>query len=179
MNAAMAQAITQSQVIVSHPISHSLQLLGHSVILGIMLMGITIWVAGRVRDIPTNSDPKEDPVLTPGELVTHSSNVLFLCFGMTGVMILVSDNLARAFAIGAAIALVRFRIRVDQKGLSSSLLFGVLTGMACGVDRVWIAWATTVSFGLLNIFVVGLARHVANERTAHHRPRLQEPTPIL
>ena len=69
-------------------------------------------------------------------MVLGSANVLFLCFGMTGIMILVNNNLARAFAIGAAIAVIRFRIKFDGKGLGSSLFFGVLVGMACGVGQV-------------------------------------------
>ncbi|MCM2323160.1 MAG: hypothetical protein NDJ90_07835 [Oligoflexia bacterium] len=78
-----------------------------------------------------------------------SASVLFVCVGMTSVMILVNDNLARAFAIGAAIALIRFRVKMAGKFIGVGLFYAVLTGMACGLDRVDIAWSLALLFGIL------------------------------
>ncbi len=72
-----------------------------------------------------------------------ASNLLFLCVGLTGLMLLVNDNLARAFAIAAAIALVRFRVKLDQKSINASLLFAILAGMACGLNSIELAWTAT------------------------------------
>ncbi len=86
-----------------------------------------------------------------------ASNLLFLCVGLTGLMLLVNDNLARAFAIAAAIALVRFRVKLDQKSINASLLFAILAGMACGLDAIELAWTSTgiyiALFALLLLFV--------------------------
>ena len=92
--------------------------------------------------------------LSYAELILGSANVLFLCFGMTGMMILVNNNLARAFAIAAAIAVVRFRIKMDSQGLSTALFFGVLVGMACGVGQVVTGGIMTVAYGILQMVVV-------------------------
>lgn len=77
------------------------------------------------------------------QLLLGSANLLFLCVGLTGTTLLIGDNLVRAFAIVAALALIRFRVKLDQKSLSASVLFGVLAGMACGLQEVGLAWIMT------------------------------------
>ena len=107
---------------------------------------------------PTNVKPraqgKGDETL---QMFLGASNLLFLCVGLSGLMLLVNDNLARAFAIAAAIALVRFRIKLDQKSINASLLFAILAGMACGLDATGLAWMSTgiyiALFVVLLIFV--------------------------
>ncbi len=84
-------------------------------------------------------------------------------------MILVNDSLARAFAIGAAIALVRFRIKVAGKFLSAALFYGVLAGMACGVSRVDLAWLLTVVF-CVSLFAVFQLRRYAARKAAAEAP---------
>jgi hypothetical protein len=133
----------------------AMQLLTHSVVLGLFLMLLTAWGTGQVARRFAGSASEEK--ISSAEIILGSANVLFLCFGMSGVMLLVSNNLARAFAIGAAIALVRFRIKVNAKTLSMALFYGVLVGMACGVDQVHIAWGITVAFGVLESAVIGIA----------------------
>lgn len=108
---------------------------------------------------PTNvtSKPKASKPDDTLKMFLGASNLLFLCVGLAGLMLLVNDNLARAFAIAAAIALVRFRIKLDQKSINASLLFAILAGMACGLDAIELAWTSTgiyiVLFTLLIIFV--------------------------
>ncbi len=104
----------------------------------------------------SKTDQETPTVLTYPELILGSANVLFLCFGMTGIMILVNNNLARAFAIGAAVAMVRFRIKFDAQGLGSTLFFGVLVGMACGVGQPLTAFVITVAYGILQMIVIFL-----------------------
>jgi hypothetical protein len=134
----------------------------HAVGAGALLMLITacgtIWASSRIGG--------EESDGSPAEIVLNSANVLFLSFGMAGVMLLVNNNLARAFAIGAAIALVRFRIKVSSKTLSMALFYGVLAGMACGVDRVHLAWGMVVTFGLLQLFVLFIAGLLSRKRAA-------------
>lgn len=127
-----SQALAGSAI----PIGEVLRLFGHAIGVGGVLSVLT-WAAGRKFNGGN------------GDLVLSSASVVFLCLGMTAVMILVNDNLARAFAIGAAIALVRFRVKVAGKFLGVGLLYGVLTGMACGVGRTDVAWLVTGCFGLL------------------------------
>lgn len=172
---------------------HMLMLLLNAVGIGLVLLIATFWemkylsgyeeqfIAAAEADnneddeLPENvtskakSVSKEDDTL---QLFLGASNLLFLCVGLTGLMLLVNDNLARAFAIAAAIALVRFRVKLDQKSINASLLFAILAGMACGLSAIELAWTATgiyvVLFVLLLLFVQLIKpKHV---RAAHPLP---------
>lgn len=151
ISAANEQAAAAGQV----SLIEGAKFLAHSAFLGVALMVTTVWANRRIT--AKAPAPGKEPA-TFGDLILSSANVLFLCFGMTGVMLLVNNNLARAFAIGAAIALVRFRIKVDSKTLSMALFYGVLTGMACGVNQVVIAYPIAIFFGIFQLFIVNVAR---------------------
>lgn len=133
----------------------SLEALGNAALLGVLLMLLTAWVSSMTSK---TSSTTTETTLTPSDLVINSANVLFICFGMTGMMLLVNNNIARAFAIAAAIALVRFKIKVDSKIMSMSMFYGVLTGMACGVGHPYIGYALVMFFGILQLFVVFAVR---------------------
>jgi hypothetical protein len=99
-------------------------------------------------------------------LFLGSANLIFLCVGLTGFMLLLNNNLVRAFAIAAAIALVRFRVKLDQKSLNATLLFGILAGMACGLHEVMLAWALTITYILLFSLVMAFAVVINRESRA-------------
>ncbi|MBI3534829.1 MAG: hypothetical protein HY072_05010 [Deltaproteobacteria bacterium] len=125
----------------------------NSVTLGLILTLITVWATLKLAP-----QKKDGTQVQPLDIVLNSMMVLFLCFGMTGIMILVSNSLARAFAIGAAISLVRFRVRVDQPGFSAGLFFSVVTGMACGVEQIPVAWVLTLVFSAFQFAAVMLVK---------------------
>ncbi len=110
---------------------------------------------------PTNITPKpgnkSDATL---QMFLGASNLLFLCVGLCGLMLLVNDNLARAFAIAAAIALVRFRIKLDQKSINASLLFAILAGMACGLDATGLAWMSTGIYIALFVVLIVIVQFI-------------------
>jgi hypothetical protein len=91
-------------------------------------------------------------------LLLGSANLLFLCVGLTGVTLLINNNIVRAFAIVAALALIRFRVKLDQKSMSASVLFGVMAGMACGLQEMMLAWVLTgfyvILLGALIVFLI-------------------------
>ncbi len=123
--------------------------LGHAMIMGILLVAVTAAASARVRRIldrklTSVEPPPESPVL---ELMGWH-NLLFLTVGLAGVMILISDSFLRAFAILAAIALVRFRIKIDNKSLGSSMIFAILAGMSCGVGESMIGYVSLVVYVL-------------------------------
>lgn len=126
--------------------------LANSAILGILLMILVAWVS-QMTAREKEAVPGEPP-LKPSDVVINSANVLFICFGMTGMMLIVNNNIARAFAIAAAIALVRFKIKVNSKVTSMGMFYGVLVGMACGVGHSFIGYALVLFFGVLQLFVV-------------------------
>lgn len=142
---------------------HMLTLLLNAVCIGLVLVLTTFlemkYLSGYESQFVTDSEDEEDEDEGGGSPVRMkpkkgskdetlqqflgASNLLFLCVGLTGLMLLVNDNLARAFAIAAAIALVRFRVKLDQKSINASLLFAILAGMACGLNAIQLAWTAT------------------------------------
>lgn len=145
--------------------------LGHAALLGLVLMGLTAWFSGNSTVEAASPD---EPMPSPAERIFSAANVLYLCFGMSGMMLIVNNNIARAFAIAAAIALVRFRIKVNSKILSMALFYGVLTGMACGVGHSYIGYVLVVFFGVLQLFVLTAAR-IAQKRS----PKKNQPRPLF
>lgn len=143
------------------PAELTYQYLGLSILLGLALMILAVWSSKKIGSrlgskygAIKNSGKVETAPATFSELIMGASNVLFICFGMTGIMLLVSNNLARAFAIGAAIAVIRFRVKFDGKGTGSTLFFGVLVGMACGVGQTQTAVLITVAYGVLHSIII-------------------------
>lgn len=161
---------------------HAAYLFGHSILNGAILMYLTWWVnagggavvARGAKDAKDSKGYKDKDA----DVLNGAANVLFLCVGMTAVMILVNDNIARAFAVGAAVALVRFRIKVAGKFLSMALFYAVLIGMACGVSRVDLAWGVTVAFGLILYAVTLLRRSLARRATRERTDREPAELPV-
>lgn len=159
--------LTQAEDMVAIPNEMVFEYLLTSIALGVFLMILAVWTSRKISErftelgpvkpkdpnAPTGAVEPPQPMTYP-ELILGSANVLFLCFGMTGIMILVNNNLARAFAIGAAIAVVRFRIKFDSQGLASTLFFGVLVGMACGVGQLLTATIITGAYGVLQLIII-------------------------
>jgi hypothetical protein len=121
--------------------------LGHSVAIGVLLMAVTL-----LTSWPIAREEAEDERSSLSDLTLESGNLVFLCAGITGVMVLVNNDIARAFAIGAAIALVRFRVRME-KSTASGYFFSLIAGMACGVDALAIGWVLAATYSILKISV--------------------------
>jgi cell division protein FtsW (lipid II flippase) len=143
-----------------------LHLLGHSLLVGIVLAGLTYITSAQM----TNKK-KKGPNKKRSKLILGASNILYLCVGLTAVMILVNDNLARAFSIGAAIALVRFRIKLGQKSAGSNILFGIIGGIACGLGEIRLAWLTTFIYLILSLIIMYLTRSDHTEEAEKIRIR--------
>jgi hypothetical protein len=135
------------------PFNMVLILLAHSTVLGLILVLTTTFIADGLNFSSGKNSGKETSREKQAQKIIGVANQLFLCVGLTGVMLMVNNNLVRAFAIAAAIALVRFRVRLDKKSLNSSLLFAVLAGMACGLNELVIAWTSTGVYVLLLIIM--------------------------
>lgn len=156
--------------------------MGHSALLGAGLMLITVLATHHTVTAPAASTavvPGEEPD-SPAELVLSSANVMFICFGMTAVMQLVNNNLARAFTIGAAIALIRFKIKMNSKAVNMGLFYGAVVGMACGVDQVVLGYAAVGFFAVLQFMVITTAKVVdraTRSATAQTQPPQQTPIP--
>jgi hypothetical protein len=161
---------SQSEVV---SVMTSVEALANSAALGMVLLCLTVWASNSSSN--DRLGPGESR-LSPADIIINSSNVLFICFGMTGMLLLVNNNIARAFAIAAAIALVRFKIKVDSKIMSMSLFYAVLTGMACGVGYSFIGYILVAFFGILQFIVISAVR-AANAKAI--KAQLNNPTPQI
>ncbi len=123
-------------------------LFGNSIVIGFILTWVTYLVVCQAED-----DDEDEPVTERDKqkLFLGASNILFMCVGLTGVMLLVGNNLARAFAIGAALALSRFRVKINKKSAGTHLMFGIIAGIACGLDQLAIAWTCSVIYVVLQL----------------------------
>ncbi|MFN8370724.1 MAG: hypothetical protein U0T83_08905 [Bacteriovoracaceae bacterium] len=99
------------------------------------------------------------------QLIFGSANILYLTVGLTGIMLLVNNNLARAFAIGASLALVRFRVKLSQKAVDSNFLFGIIAGIACGLKEITLGWVITIVYILLqtSLYLIVKSAHKNEE----------------
>jgi len=138
---------------VSYNVQELIILLSHSTLIGIILCFITYFSSRKYLD------PRKDMEKQKVGLILGTTNILYLCTGLTAVMILVNNNLARAFSIGAAIALVRFRIKLGKKGAAANILFGIIGGIACGLNEVVLAWLITLLYLLISLGVSLITRN--------------------
>ncbi len=138
---------SNENAVVSLPIEEIIQVLGHSIALGFVLAMAT-FVIGRYLD--KRAAGPTVTLLDPSKDIFGSMNLMFLTVGLTGLMILINNSILRAFAIVAAIAVVRFRVKLDSKALGSAMIFAILAGMACGVRELALAY---VSVGVFLVLV--------------------------
>ncbi len=125
-------------------------LIGHSAAIGLVLCLIT-YFTNRFSEKEKNT------------MILTTSNIMYLSTGLTAIMILVNNNLARAFSIGAAIALVRFRVNLGNKGATANILFAIIAGLACGLDEVRLAWIMTGFYFLISFGTYLLVKDIPQE----------------
>lgn len=152
-NSAIVKLIEHDQNEMSHfSIKEVSTLFGHSFFLGVILTFMTYVMLAKM-----SGHLKKKKRL---KLILGASNILFICVGITALMILVNNNLARAFAIGAALSLVRFRVKMGQKSLSSNFLFGIIAGIACGLKMLNVAWMVTAAYVVIQCILMALIHYL-------------------
>lgn len=158
------------------PLAHRtiLFLLANSMLLGLVLALVTFF-AGKLLDRKVG-ESRAGSIKRDRAALFGTSNLLFLCVGLTGTMILVNSNMVRAFAIAAAIALVRFRIKLDGKSANASLLFGILAGVACGLNEIAFGW-TLMGTYLVLMGILFAALRVVGQPQARKKHNVLEIEP--
>lgn len=69
------------------------------------------------------------------------------------IMCVVGDSLARAFGLGAALAIVRFRTPIKDARDTVFLFLSVAVGMASGAGMLGVAMSATVVMGVAALFL--------------------------
>jgi len=89
-------------------------------------------------------------VSVPGRVLSPSlqSSLVLLAMVAAMVMMVIGNNLARAFSLVGALAIVRFRTRLSSPWDISFVFFSLATGIACGVQAFPVAILGTTVIGL-------------------------------
>ena len=97
----------------------------------------------------------------PGRLMssTLQSSLVLLAMVASMVMMVIGDNLARAFSLVGALAIVRFRTRLRSPWDISFVFFALTAGIACGVfsHRVALIGTLVIVLTVLSLQVVPLS----------------------
>jgi hypothetical protein len=97
----------------------------------------------------------------PGRVLSPSMQASLVLLAMVAamVMMVIGNNLARAFSLVGALAIVRFRTRLRSPWDISFVFFSLATGIACGVLAYEVAVLGTllVSLAVLALHVIPLA----------------------
>jgi hypothetical protein len=75
---------------------------------------------------------------------------------MSLVMLVVGDNLSRAFGAVGILSVMRFKVKMQGAGEALTLLGGVVVGMACGVGMYRQAVLGAILLSLLNMALAKL-----------------------
>ena len=78
--------------------------------------------------------------------------LIFLAVAITGAMMIIGNNLARAFGLVGAVSIIRFRSAVKSARDMAFVLFVIVVGMACGLGYIFLAFLTVLFGGFLMIF---------------------------
>jgi len=97
----------------------------------------------------------------PGRVLSPSlqSSLLLLAMVAAMVMMVIGNNIARAFSLVGALAIIRFRTRLRSSWDISFVFFSLVVGIACGVQAYPVALIGTavVALTTLALQVIPLA----------------------
>ena len=79
--------------------------------------------------------------------------LIFLAVAISGAMMIIGNNLARAFGLVGAVSIIRFRSSVKSARDMAFVLFAIVVGMACGLGYIFLASLTVIFGGFLMIFL--------------------------
>lgn len=87
---------------------------------------------------------------------------VFLSLVIASVMLVVGNNLARAFGLVGAVSIIRFRTRVENPQDTAYIFLSMAVGLSCGLRQYIIAIVATVfiSIVLLIFWKINFARTV-------------------
>ncbi|MDD8045468.1 MAG: DUF4956 domain-containing protein, partial [Verrucomicrobiota bacterium] len=78
---------------------------------------------------------------------------VLLCLGGALIWVIVGNNLARAFGLGGALSLIRFRTPVRDPKDTVVVFYSIIIGMACGLGNYATAVIGTGVLGLVLTFM--------------------------
>jgi|TARA_B100001063_G_C16715800_1_gene530631 uncharacterized membrane protein YhiD involved in acid resistance len=79
--------------------------------------------------------------------------IVFVTVVVCMVMMVIGNNLARAFALVGALSIIRFRTVIKDTKDTSYVFFGLAAGMAAGTSSYFLAIIGVIIISLLSIFL--------------------------
>lgn len=95
--------------------------------------------------------------------------LVLLCLGGALVWLIVAENIVRAFGLAGALAMIRYRTRMQDPKDTTMVFFAIILGMACGLHQYFIAL-----FGAAFIGMVLWIIKIVNDKTSLSRPKMPE-----
>jgi len=84
--------------------------------------------------------------------------IVFVTFVVSMVMMVIGNNLARAFALVGALSIIRFRTVVKDTKDTSFIFMALAGGMASGTSSYFLALAGTIIFSIIS-FILHLTNY--------------------
>src|SRR5687768_13082140 len=94
------------------------------------------------------------------------NTLILICMIMAMVIMVIGDNIARAFGLAGAMSIVRFRTVVKDTRDTACVFYAIGAGMASGTGNLRLALIGTPLIGLL-IAVLHWTRHGTSEQEIH------------
>jgi len=104
--------------------------------------------------------PRRDVPLLQRNIYVSQTQILLAVVG-AALMMIVGDSAARAFAIFAAVSLVRFRTNIRDPKEITVLLISLALGLAAGVGR----WELGVVLCLFSLVLLGILEYKESEQS--------------
>jgi len=100
---------------------------------------------------------------TRTEAAPFAATLVLLCVLIAMVTQVIGNNIARAFSLAGALAIIRFRTVVDDTRDTAFVIAAVVTGMAVGADAIGVALAgvPVVAVAAWALSVWGRSPHTA------------------
>jgi uncharacterized membrane protein YhiD involved in acid resistance len=121
--------------------------LGLALFLGAVIAAL--YVATRTESVPSS----------------FPTTLVLLTILIAMVTQVIGDNVARAFSLVGALSIVRFRTVVRDTEDTAYVIFAVVTGMALGANRLWVACIGIVVIGLAAFSLKCFKRKPSTEST--------------
>jgi hypothetical protein len=78
--------------------------------------------------------------------------LIFLAVTIAGAMLIIGNNLARAFGLLGAVSIIRFRTAVKSSRDMAFVFLAIVVGMACGLGYLALGLITAIFVGFLMLF---------------------------
>lgn len=102
--------------------------------------------------------------------------LVLLCLGGSLVWLIVANNIVRAFGLAGALAMIRYRTRMQDPKDTTMVFFAIIIGMACGLHQYFTAVFGAAFVGLV-LWIIKVVNDRSELSTTSHRHHPSEIPP--